>query len=174
VTVITEHTFQSHFKRPLQKSKKPLKGPNSSALEIVGEFPCCLQKGDFTTTETIYVVKQLRRSLLGRPAFENLCLLSRLDCVIHEASEFTTKYQKVYNGLDTLSTEYHIRLTDNARLFAMSTPCKVPLPLILKVKTELSRMEDINVISTIDEPTDWCAPMVVVPKPNGHASSHTC
>lgn len=35
------------------------------------------------------------------------------------------------------------------------------------VKTELERMEKLGVISKVSEPTDWCAGMVVVPKPNG-------
>ena len=28
-------------------------------------------------------------------------------------------------------------------------------------------MEDLNVISKVEQPTEWCAGMVVVPKPNG-------
>ena len=36
-----------------------------------------------------------------------------------------------------------------------------------KVKTELQRMEKVGVISRVSEPTDWCAGMVVVPKPDG-------
>ena len=34
------------------------------------------------------------------------------------------------------------------------------------VKAELQRMEKMGVISRIESPTDWCAGMVVVPKPN--------
>lgn len=33
-----------------------------------------------------------------------------------------------------------------------------------KVKTELERMVKIGVISRVEEPTDWCSGMVVVPK----------
>ena len=36
-----------------------------------------------------------------------------------------------------------------------------------KVKEELQRMEKLGVISKVDVPTDWCAGMVVVPKPDG-------
>ena len=36
-----------------------------------------------------------------------------------------------------------------------------------KVNTELQRMEKMGVISCVSEPTDWCAGLVVVPKPNG-------
>ena len=36
-----------------------------------------------------------------------------------------------------------------------------------KVKLELDRMESLNVISKVEEPTPWCASIVVVPKKNG-------
>ena len=35
-----------------------------------------------------------------------------------------------------------------------------------KVKTELQRMEKMGMISLVSEPTDWCAGLVVVPKPD--------
>ena len=35
------------------------------------------------------------------------------------------------------------------------------------VRNELNRMESLGVISHIDEPSPWCAGMVVVPKPSG-------
>lgn len=36
-----------------------------------------------------------------------------------------------------------------------------------KVKAELERIENLGIISKADIPTDWCAGMVVVPKPDG-------
>jgi len=36
------------------------------------------------------------------------------------------------------------------------------------VKAELQRMDKLGVISRIKKPTDWCAGMVVMPKPNKH------
>ena len=47
------------------------------------------------------------------------------------------------------------------------TPRCVPIPLLPKVKEELQRMENMGVITKIDEPTEWCAGMVVVPKQSG-------
>ncbi|KAI4896885.1 hypothetical protein NFI96_031596, partial [Prochilodus magdalenae] len=44
---------------------------------------------------------------------------------------------------------------------------RITLPLMSKVKEELSRMESLQVISRVEELTDWCAGMVVVPKPDG-------
>ena len=52
------------------------------------------------------------------------------------------------------------------KLFALSTPRRVSVPLMPAVQEELKHMEEMGVISRVDEPTDWCAGMVVVPKSN--------
>ncbi|XP_049335604.1 uncharacterized protein LOC125802248 [Astyanax mexicanus] len=62
---------------------------------------------------------------------------------------------------------YHIELEKDATPYALSTPRRVPLPLRDKVKEELDRMEFMGVISKVSSPTEWCAGMVVVPKPSG-------
>ena len=49
----------------------------------------------------------------------------------------------------------------------MTTPRRMPIPFQDKVKAELERMEPIDVIERVDHPTDWCSPIVVVPKANG-------
>jgi hypothetical protein len=49
----------------------------------------------------------------------------------------------------------------------VTTPRRIALPLYAKVKEEIERMENIGVISKITEPTDWCTPMVPVPKKDG-------
>ena len=35
------------------------------------------------------------------------------------------------------------------------------------MKEELSRVEEMQIISPVDEPTEWCSGLVVVPKPSG-------
>lgn len=34
-----------------------------------------------------------------------------------------------------------------------------------KVKKELTRMEEMGIISRVEQPTDWCSGTVTVPKP---------
>ena len=46
------------------------------------------------------------------------------------------------------------------------------VPLVDKVKEELKRMKKMGVITAIEEPTKWCAGMVVAPKPQG--GIHIC
>ena len=42
------------------------------------------------------------------------------------------------------------------------------MPLMKKVEDEINGLVKLGVIEPVDEPTDWCAPMVVVLKPNGN------
>ena len=62
---------------------------------------------------------------------------------------------------------YVIKLKEDATPYALTIPRRVTIPLTPKVKEELQRMEKLGVITWIEEPTDWCAGMVVVPKQNG-------
>ena len=66
-----------------------------------------------------------------------------------------------------MSGEYHVTLKEGAKPYALSVPSRVPIPLLPQVKQEFKNMEKTGVIFRVDQPTDWCAGMVVVPKPNG-------
>ena len=59
------------------------------------------------------------------------------------------------------------KLKPEAEPFALRTLRRVPVPLLTKVKEEIFRMEQMQIISKVDEPTEWCAGMVIVPKANG-------
>ena len=73
------------------------------------------------------------------------------------------QYPALFTGLGELKGEHVIHLREHATPFRLATPRRAPLPLIEKVKDEIERMASAGVI----EPTDWCAPIVVVPKQSG-------
>ena len=43
----------------------------------------------------------------------------------------------------------------------------MPIPLLQKVKDELLKKEETGIIEQIQEPTDWCAGIVIIPKKDG-------
>ena len=63
--------------------------------------------------------------------------------------------------------KHDIQRKDNAVPYAVNTPRRIALLLRTKVKDKLVELERQGVISKVDQPTDWCAPVVAVPKSNG-------
>ncbi|KAL5010683.1 hypothetical protein ScPMuIL_012988 [Solemya velum] len=120
VTAISVSDFRRIGRFPLQETNKILYGPGQSRLDVMGKFSCALKGTDSETTQDVFVIRNLSKSLLGRPAIEKLGLLKIVG--------------------------------------------RIPFPLRDKVRHELDRMQELEVISPVDQPTEWCAPMVVVPK----------
>ena len=131
------------------------------------------------TEQEIYVVKGLKEPLLGHSAIKDLGLVMKIraipadiiqngdqnkpSCVLE--SNMKEKYPNLFHGLGEMDGEFEIKLKPDAKAFALTTPRRVALPLMNKVKDELGQMERLGVISKVDEPTEWCAG-IVVPKSN--------
>ena len=79
-------------------------------------------------------------------------------------AEAKANHPRLFKGLGELKDEF------NSTPFALTTTRRVAPPLMSKMKAELERKENVGVISKVDIPTDCCAGMVVVPKPDGKIS----
>ncbi|KAL6471401.1 hypothetical protein MHYP_G00200510 [Metynnis hypsauchen] len=156
VTAVPETLYNQEQLSRL-RSSKVLKGPRGRPLSVKGKFTATLKKGQKCTLQEVYVVEGLTTPLLGRSAATALQLVARLG-VVNLDSEETVKaeFPRLFNGLGKLQGEY--------KPFSLSTPRHISLSLLPKVKEELNHMEQQGVISKVEQPTEWCAPMLVVPK----------
>ena len=68
VTVISEKSYTKIGSPNLKSLNKTLRGAGSNQLTCMGRFMGYLQKGNVTIKEEIYVIKNLHKPLLGRPA----------------------------------------------------------------------------------------------------------
>ena len=105
----------------------------------------------------------MHKALLGNPTIDELHLISRVESV-KDSIDYRGEYPELFCGLGKMEAPYKIALKDDTQPFAINVPRRVALPLMDKTKKELRRMEDAGVIVRVEQPTDWCAPMVVVPK----------
>lgn len=96
---------------------------------------------------------------------EVLRLLSKT-FAIRSTEDICSQFSQVFTGLGTVGEEYVIKLKEGAVPYSF-TPRNVSFPLQAKVKEELNRMVKMGLILEIQEPTQWCAGMVVVPKQSG-------
>lgn len=182
-TVIPGTAYSKERHGPLTKATKPMCGPGNEPLKVRVQFNGVMEYKDRTTTKPVYVVQKLATHLLGLPAISDLKLLQLVDSVKELEADMKTQYPRVFTELGCLQGEYRIKLKYDAKPYALSLPRCVPLPLCDKVKEELQRTEKMWVIMAIEEATDWCAGMVVVPKPKGkiricsdmtHLSEYIC
>ena len=174
VTVISEEIYQRSGLEKLRKATKKLFGPSQAKLCVTGVVTGNLMTGNGKQTrQDIYVVANLKEPLLEKPAIEGLNLIQKVASIQSDSSyngieaEAKANHPRLFKGLGELKDEFKITLKPDLTPFALTTPHRVALPLMSKVKAQLERMENLGVISEVDVPTDWCAGTVVVPKPDG-------
>eukprot|EP00731_Ephydatia_muelleri_P000002 Em0001g2a len=169
VTVIPESVFKRIRNANLMHSDRILCGPAKNALHVIGQFNATLKHRGGVTSEEVCVVRGLQTPLIGLPAIKALGLVVRV-CAT-ESGDYATRilnsYPDLFTGLGTLGEECKICLRPHAQPFALYTPRRVALPLMNAVKEELERMVELGVIRPVQEATEWCAGMVVVPKADG-------
>ena len=164
VTVMSDKALESLENAELQSSSKRLCGPDNRPLEVLGELAANLAYKGMSCDYPVYVVKKLQQNLLGLPAIRSLNILVQVDAI---AKSIPEQYPDVFSGLGTFPETYQVKLKPDAEPFALFTPRNVPIPLRPKVQEELSRMESLGVISRVEQPTQWCSGMVIVPKKTG-------
>lgn len=158
-----------------------LKSISQDSIKVVGKavLPVTL-KSD--TRAVFYVCENIAENLLSK----ELCLKQgyitlNVDAVKQESEavkpepkssddpkyqKLKAEYQDVFQGLGCIPGKHHIVVDENVP--PVVHPCrKIPFQLHDKVKAELDRMEDMGVVTKIDEPTPWVNSLVVVPKKNG-------
>ena len=166
VTALSHTTFNSIQKSlpQLKRSNQTLRGANRSPLDVVGETTLTLTYKGKSDAQRVFVINNLQHNLLGLPAIKALEVITGIDAVTQTIPD---QYPTLFSGLGTFKGDYTIKLRPDAKRFCLFTPRNVPLPLREKVQKELQRMENLGVISRVEKPTQWCAAMVVVPKPSG-------
>ena len=126
VTVITEADYLEACDGPLQIPTTVLRGPNSIPLSVYGKFHGQLRKGDKSSYEDIFVVKDLQSPLLGRPAIESLNLVTRIEPIVTADKPMTKdlviqEYPSLFGKLAKLQGSYHIKLKEPGVPFSLNS-----------------------------------------------------
>ena len=151
----------------MQPSSLFIRGVHGQSVKAVGSIILpCMYKG---------VVKDVEFQVLD--GAKNINLLGRTDCIRFgfiarvykvSASEscqpIVDRYKDVFGDeIGCLPGEFDIKIDENATP-VVHPPRSVPAPLRDKVKQELERLENANIIKKVTEPTPWVSSMVVVSK----------
>ena len=141
-------------KSALKSPKKQLFGPTQHLLEVVAHYQGHLTHKEEESYQHVFVITNLKTSPTA----------SSQDGLLWDFNHknWKRKFPKVFQGLGTLSGDYHIQLRPDAKPHALFTLHHVALPLRPKVAAELERMEKAGVISKVSEPTQWYIKNLVV------------
>ena len=79
-----------------------------------------------------------------------------------------TEFPTVFDGLIRAMEDekFHIHLSSDAKPFCVTSPRSIPFTCHDKLAAELKLLEQQHIFAPVTKPTDWCAPIVVIPKKN--------
>ena len=80
--------------------------------------------------------------------------------------QLVQEYDDVFKGIGCLQVKHHIELKEEAYP-VVHAPRQVPISLRNRVHKELNKLEKLNIVSKVDEPTDWVNSLVIVEKKTG-------
>ena len=109
----------------------------------------------------------LDHPLLGRIACQKLGVVAKVDEIAspeRTPGHMKRTNPKVFPALGCMPGKYEIKVREGVTPFNLAAPRRIPIPLLPRVREELKRMEDMGVIEKVDQPTEWCPPVVVIPK----------
>ena len=113
----------------------------------------------------------MEEPLLGRLAIEALNTVA-ITSAVHSARKTnhkqtfdpTKEMKSLFQGLGIFGKDYTIPQRKDAKPYSIPMPRREPLSLMKETQKELTSMETIRVMSRVEEPTEWCSSIVVVPK----------
>ena len=73
----------------------------------------------------------------------------------------------MFKGIGRLQVKHHIELKEQVSQVVVHAPRKVPISLRNRLHKELNKIEKLNIVSKVDEPTDWVNSLVIVEKKTG-------
>lgn len=85
-----------------------------------------------------------------------------------------TEFPALFTEIGQFKKELEIQIKERILPFSQSVPRNVAIPLLSKLKKELDRLIKLKIIVPVDYPTDWCSPIVVVPKKNSDSIRLCC
>lgn len=171
VNVIPLDLFDKLFSRKMLKSSdRKLSGPSGERLEIKGMCVVKFKYGREKYEDNLYVIAKARSPLLSLRLCEGLRIIQRINhCEDSRTSTviIEKEFPKLFGKLGSLNCEYEIKLKPGSKPFAIYSARRVSIPLHKKLQIKLKEMVELDVIEAVDAPTEWCAPLVIVTKPDG-------
>ena len=126
---------------------------DGNAIPVIGKCIVNLaRKGKPSIPAQMFVVPTDSSPIIGLETCQRLNLIKRVEILNCDDANFVPS-QDVFGEIGCLHGEHHIQIEENATP-VVHPPRRVPYALMDKLKTELDRMKQLDIIEEIDEPTE--------------------
>ena len=153
----------------LAKNKVKLHAYGGYEIKNFGCVNLLVENDNQFSAEKFIVTKADTVPILGLPTCLKLNLIKK---TVNSIKQDTTKeiimnrYSDIFTGIGCFPFSYKIELIENAVPVSLP-PYRLPLKLRDKVKLELDRLCQLDIIEKFDRPTSWASRLTVVEKPDG-------
>ncbi|KAK2176170.1 hypothetical protein NP493_677g00010 [Ridgeia piscesae] len=178
VNILSLSDYEGLASKPklLTERRAKLKTYNEENIETLGICIATVNHMGKKHRLQFVVISNGRQSLIGASDSERLGLVRRecgirKVCTVKEngvltSAEIKKEYPDIFKGLGCLEGTCKIHLRQNC------VPSVYPARKVLqsqkqKLKKELDRLVQTEVLVKAERPTDWVLPLVIVEKPNG-------
>ena len=172
VSVISASTYQRRFSEtPLRTTSTVLSTYTGEVMALAGEIKVKVRYGEQNAQLPLYVVKGDGPSLLGRDWMQvirldwsSICTVARQTKAQDIMAKFPEVFKEGLGHMNTFTATLKLKEGANPR-FVRAMP--VPFALKEAIEQELDRLEKAGIVEKVSH-SNWAAPIVPVPKPNGH------
>ena len=159
------------------QSDRTLKMYSKSTMPVLGTCRVRMRnpKNNKKYNAEFVVVKGDYTPLIGSRASQQMNLVTVQQDNIQQVTMNTAsltldqvkeEFGDVFKGQGCMEGKLHLEI-DKTVTPVINPPRRVPFALKEKLKSELDRLEGLEMIRKVKEPTDWVSSLVVVEKPNG-------
>ncbi|XP_011859821.1 PREDICTED: uncharacterized protein K02A2.6-like [Vollenhovia emeryi] len=166
------HTVPNNLRKKIYHTKGIVRDPKGNKLELVGLINVKFAIKGIQKKCTAYIIRELNACLLGKDMIKSFGLIKRINSIEKIEmkkgmskqgtlkQKIRNKYPTVFKGLGHFRQELDLQTKENTVPFAQSVPRVVSIPLLKKLKAELNKLTEQNIITAVDFPTDWCSPVL--------------
>ena len=162
---------------------------DGSDMRVRGSLEIKFSLGTRSVQTTVYIIENLQAVFLSWKTTLELALIpqnfpAQIKRVDHQIDPVTgtsqrgngkarttreslmVEYPEVFDGVIRVmpGEAFRICLRDGAKPFCVNTPRRIPLAYREPLKAQLDQLREQGIIQAVTEPTEWCSPIVVVPK----------
>ena len=167
VNILPKNEFNRlHYKPILKSTRVKLTAYNGSSIPV---FDKCIAKVVHKNkpVHVLFIVADIKSPpVLGLDTSEKLSLIKRIMAIDTELPESLAEFEDCFGELGCLPEIHHINLKPDVTPVVHPTR-RIPYALRDKLRDQLQRMEKLDIIEKVSEPTDWVNSLVTVSKPNG-------